>query len=49
MIHHSSACIDIYSRYVDTELCKKAIDIYDISCKQLTRLGQSWQNYHEKK
>lgn len=49
MIHHLSACIDVYSRYVDIKLCKKVIDIYDVSCKQLTKLGQAWQNYHENK
>lgn len=49
MIHHLSVCIDIYSQYVDVELCKDVIDIYDVTCKQLTKLGQSWQNYHENK
>lgn len=49
MINHLSVCIDIYEKYVDVGLCKKAIDIYDISCKQLTKLGQTWQNYHDNK
>ena len=49
MIHHLSVCADIYSQYVDIESCKEAINIYDISCKQLTKLGQSWQNYHNNK
>ena len=49
MIHHLSVCIDVYDRYVDVKLCKEAIDIYDISCKQLTKLGQIWQNYHDNK
>lgn len=48
MIHHLSVGIDIYDKYVDIELCKKVIEMYDISCKQLTKLGQSWQNYHDK-
>jgi len=48
MIHHLSACIDIYAKYIDTELCKQVMELYDISCRQLTKLGQSWQNYHEK-
>jgi len=48
MIHHLSVCIDVYSQHVNVNLCKKAIDAYDIICKQLTKLGQSWQNYHEK-
>lgn len=49
MIHHLSVCIDVYSQYVDVEICKEVIDIYDISCKQLTKLGQTWQNYHDNK
>ena len=49
MINHLSVCIDIYGKHVDIGLCKEAIDIYDISCKQLTKLGQSWQNYHDNK
>lgn len=48
MVHHLSVCIDIYSRYVDSELCKRVIDIYDICGKQLTRLGQAWKNFHDK-
>ena len=49
MIHHLSVCIDAYSRYVDVDLCKKVIDAYDVVCKQLTKLGQSWQDYHDKR
>jgi four helix bundle protein len=49
MIHHLSICIDIYDKYVDIEKCKKVRDMYNITCKQLTRLGQSWQNYHDRK
>lgn len=48
MSHHLSVCIDIYPNYVDAELCKKVIDIYDICGKQLTRLGQAWKNFHDK-
>ncbi|MFH1427709.1 MAG: four helix bundle protein [Patescibacteria group bacterium] len=49
MIHHLSVCISIYNRYIKVEECNKIIEIYNISCKQLTKLGQSWQNYHKKK
>lgn len=49
MIHHLSICVDVYSKYVDVALCKRTIDLYNISCKQLTKLGQSWQNYHDNK
>ena len=48
MIHHLSVCIDNYSNYVDLNTCKGLIDVYDISCKQLTKLSQVWQNYHDK-
>jgi len=47
MIHHLSVCIDVYSQYVDKKLCQEAIDIYDVSCKQLTRLKKSWQDFHK--
>lgn len=49
MIHHLSVCIDLYGSLVDVSLCKEVIDVYDVSCKQLTRLGQKWQNYHDEK
>jgi four helix bundle protein len=48
MIHHLSICIDIYPGYVDLNKCREAIATYVIVCKQLTRLGQSWQNFHER-
>lgn len=48
MIHHLSICIDVYSRYVSPVLCKEAVDIYDIACKQMTKLKISWQNFHER-
>ena len=47
MIHHLSVCIDVYSRYIDKKLCDKVIEIYDTSCRQLTTLGKSWQNFHK--
>ena len=49
MIHHLSVCIDIYPRYVDINLCKQLIDIYDHSGRQLTNLKKSWQNFHANK
>ncbi len=48
MIHHLSVCIDIYSQFVDPDLCRKAIDIYVVCCKQLTNLKKAWKNFHEK-
>lgn len=47
MIHHLSVCIDVYSRYIDVNLSKELVDTYNVVCKQLTRLNQSWQNYHD--
>lgn len=49
MINHISVCIDLYSYYVNSAICKEILEIYNIGCKQLTKLGQSWQNYHDKK
>ncbi|MCX6704806.1 MAG: four helix bundle protein [Candidatus Woesebacteria bacterium] len=48
MIHHLSVCIDIYGKFVNVELCKEIIDLYDKSCRQITKLGQSWKDYHDK-
>ncbi len=47
MIHHLSICIDVYAKFVDKDLCKKLIDIYDATCKQLTNLKKVWKNYHQ--
>ena len=47
MVNHLSVCIDVYSQYVDIELCKELIDIYDISCRQLYNLGKSWKDFHK--
>ncbi len=48
MIHHLSACIDIYPKDVNIVLCKEVIELYIRSCKQLTRLSQVWQDYHDR-
>lgn len=48
MVHHLSVCIDIYSSHVDVIKCKALITDYDISCRQLTKLSQSWENYNSK-
>lgn len=48
MIHHLSICIDIYPQYIALDRCNEVRQLYNITCKQLTRLGQSWQNYHDK-
>jgi len=48
MIHHLSVCIDVYSQYVDVELCRKIISTYDIACRQITNLKKTWQNFHDR-
>ncbi len=47
MINHLSVCIDVYYKYVDKEICKELIDIYDISSKQLYNLRKSWRDFHQ--
>lgn len=46
IIHHLTVCLDIYSKYVDVNIVKKVIDLYDLSCRQLTNLKKSWRNFH---
>ncbi len=48
MIHHLSVCIDIYASCVDINQCKEVIDIYDLACRQTTKLKQAWVNFHKK-
>lgn len=48
MINHLSVCIDVYHKYVNTKKCREAIEIYNISCAQLTKLKQNWQDFHER-
>ncbi len=47
MIHHLSICLNIYGNYVDKTICNQALDLYNISCKQLTNLRKAWKNYHD--
>ncbi|MFA5318573.1 MAG: four helix bundle protein [Patescibacteria group bacterium] len=49
MIHHLSVCVDVYPQYIDVQLCKETIDLYDLSCRQLSKLDQSWKNFHDNK
>lgn len=49
MIHHLSVCMDVYSKYLSADKCRQLIDLYDMSCKQLTKLGQAWTDYHIQK
>lgn len=43
MIVHLSCAKDVYSDYVDKNLCEELIKAYDISGKQLYRLAESWR------
>jgi four helix bundle protein len=47
MINHLSVCIDVYPKYVDLKICRQAIDLYDVSPKQLYNLRKSWRNFHK--
>ncbi len=49
MIHHISVVLSIYKNCVDQILCKETIDLYDKSCRQLTKLANSWKDFHEEK
>lgn len=49
MIHHLSVVLSIYNSYVNQVLCKETIDLYDKSCRQLTKLANSWKDFHEEK
>ncbi|MBI2029948.1 four helix bundle protein [Candidatus Gottesmanbacteria bacterium] len=49
MIHHLSVCKDIYGKFVNSKTCDELINLYTITCKQLTKLGQSWRYYHTSK
>lgn len=46
MTHHLSICLDIYSKYINVNLVKEVIDLYDLSCRQLTNLKKAWRNFH---
>src|SRR5262245_41124041 len=43
MIAHLSMCRDLYGANCDKSMLEKLISDYDISGKQLYRLGQSWK------
>jgi len=45
MIVHLSCVKDVYSNYVDKNLCEELIKAYDISGKQLYRLAESWRAF----
>lgn len=42
MIVHLSCCRDLYAKNVKVDLINSLIEAYDISGKQLYRLGESW-------
>lgn len=44
MIAHLSCCRDLYSEKLDIKIVDKLINEYDISGKQLYRLGESWRD-----
>ena len=47
MINHLSVCRDVYARHVSQDVCQDMILVYDIASKQLYRLKERWQNFHD--
>ena len=43
-----SHCKDIYSNYVDVNLCLELIDSYDKISRQLFNLGIAWENFKKR-
>jgi four helix bundle protein len=48
MINHLQVCVDVYPSYIDPKICTDVIELYNYSCRQLYKLKQSWQNFHDK-
>ena len=48
MQNHLSVCIDIYGKFLDVSLCEELIDMYDLSCAQLTKLRNNWRVFHQR-
>lgn len=48
MMNHLAIVKSVYHKSCNPDSCQKLIDKYEICCKQLTRLKQSWVNYHDK-
>ncbi len=47
MIHHLSICIDVYPNFINKKICEEMVEVYNTTCKQLTSLKKSWQNFHK--
>lgn len=41
-------CRDLYSKYVEVELCKNLIETYDIIGRQLYNLSEAWDRFKVK-
>ncbi len=41
-------CRDIYSKYINPELCEKLIDEYDKVGRQLYNLGKAWDTFKKR-
>lgn len=42
-------CRDLYSKYLDMDLCNKLVKEYDISGRQLYQLSISWKSFKTRK
>lgn len=47
MMNHLAVVKAVYSQYCPSDSCQKLIDQYEVCCKRLTKLKQSWTNYHK--
>jgi len=48
MIVSLSHARDLYSKYVDPELCEKLIDLYDKSSRQMYNLATKWRDFQRR-
>lgn len=46
MTNHLAVCRDVYSKYIDPKLSEELIGIYDGASRQLFRLRETWQDFH---
>ena len=41
-------CIDLYSKDVDTATCKKLVELYDVSGRQIYKLSEAWSKFKKR-
>ena len=45
MVVSLEQCRDLYSKYIDKDLCIKLIEVYEISGRQLYKLSMAWTKF----